>query len=538
MTVKQRWLGCWLGWLCLLAPVAEAASWHLCDCAPGADADCVAGNDADAGSAQAPWRTLQAGRSRFRTMAAGDEILLCRGGQLQESSGGGWFNSACQPAQRCHIGAYTPPWASGDEGPPVIEALGDVSALEFVDGGNANRDGGYRVEDLRLLGHGGNGFGLFFYNDVDDVEAARLEISGFNVGVHLAGSNPCDPNDSDCDGRNERIVVRDSLIRDNHGQGVLGGGNDFHLLRNQVLRNGTRNNLDHNVYLSGTTRGVRAIGNTLIGAARDGSGLCQAVSLVVHGVFDDLRIENNHISEGPGLAGPGCWGIAVAPGHNTAERFDDVVIAGNQIEYVGNVAIGVGACRRCTIENNTIVGGQDYAVSAIEAPVCCGGPEDPAIDQLLIRNNSIWLGRRNGVGVALGDAGGEHRISHNAIELADPIGSACFAITAPARLLQMDRQRCAATQGSVPWVAGQGDLLAWQGATGFDSASTEQLPGFSAAAAGDFHALDASAAMVDGGDPASASPIDRLGQDRPVPPDIGAEEWRGEALLADGFEGS
>ena len=102
----------------------------------------------------------------------------------------------------------------------------------------------------------------------------------------------------------------------------------------------------------------------------------------------------------------------------------------------------------------------------------------------------------------------------------------------------MDRQRCAATQGSVPWVAGQGDLLAWQGATGFDPASTEQLPGFSAAAAGDFHALDASAAMVDGGDPASASPIDRLGQDRPLPPDIGAEEWRGEALLADGFEGS
>jgi hypothetical protein len=521
----------------LLAAPAQALTWHVCDCAQGADSDCIAGNDAAAGTLQAPLRSLQSARGRFLLMAAGDEIRFCAGGRtLLSSSVGGWFNPACSANQPCLIGAYVPPWASGDEPVPVIETNAGVSALEFADGGVANRDGGYRVEDLQLIGSGGGSFGVFFYNDVDDVEVARLEISGFDVGVHLAGSNPCDPADASCDGRNERITVRDSYIHDNHDQGVLGGGNDFHLLYNLILRNGTRRNFDHNVYLSGSVRGVRAVGNILAGSALDETGVCQAVSLVVHGVFDDLRIDGNHISEGRGLAGPGCWGIAVSPGYGSSERFDDVVISGNRLEHVGNVAIGVGACRRCVIENNTVVAGQDYGLSAIAAPVCCGGSEDPPIDALTIRNNSIWLQTRNATGITLGAEGAGHRISHNAIEVVDVAGSACFAVAAPAAVLTMDHQRCAGSQVGVPWLAGVGNLANWQVASGFDSHSAELLPGFRQPAIGDFRAADAAAPIVGTGDPQTASATDLHGLPRQPPPDIGAEEWQADALWGDGFE--
>lgn len=51
-----------LGTCLAIAPAAFATN-YVCDCGPGADANCVAGSDSNSGtSASTPWRTYEADR--------------------------------------------------------------------------------------------------------------------------------------------------------------------------------------------------------------------------------------------------------------------------------------------------------------------------------------------------------------------------------------------------------------------------------------------------------------------------------------------
>ncbi len=218
--------------------------------------------------------------------------------------------------------------------------------------------------------------------------------------MHLAGSNPCNGADPDCDGRNERITLLGSTIRNNSAQGWLGASSGSQILYNDFENNGTTAIFDHNIYVSGSgggqTHGIRVVGNRLYRSALDTSGVCRGVSLVVHGEHDDLRIEGNEIWEDVGFAGGGCWGIAVDNGYGSAEGFTNVVIAGNTVRNVGNLAIGVGACADCTIENNVIVHDQDFGITAIAAPDRSLGAGDLPQDDIVVRNNSIWIGPDSG----------------------------------------------------------------------------------------------------------------------------------------------
>ena len=71
--------------------------------------------------------------------------------------------------------------------------------------------------------------------------------------------------------------------------------------------NGTTAVYDHNIYISGSsggeTQGIIVRGNRLYRSALDGGGVCQGVSMVVHGEHRDLLIEGNEVWEDVGLAG-------------------------------------------------------------------------------------------------------------------------------------------------------------------------------------------------------------------------------------------
>lgn len=527
---------------------ARAVEYHVCACDAGADADCVSGSDGAPGSAGAPWLSFDKARTEFGSIAAGDAIRFCRGGAWNITAGTRWVNGDCTAAQRCVVGDYTPPWASGNENRPILVRADGGHGFALEDGGDAEHEEGYLFENLDMRGQV-SGWGFFFYNDIDDVTLRNLSITGFGIGVHLAGSNACNGADPECDGRNERIVLEDSYVADSEAQGWLGASSGSKILRNTFEANGTTAIFDHNIYVSGSgggqTQGIEVVGNTLYQSALDGDGVCRAVSLVVHGEHDDLLIADNVVHEDLGFAGPGCWGIAVDNGYSAPEGFTDVVIRGNAVLNVGNVGIGVGACVRCTIENNLIVHQQDFGVTAIAAPDRAPGAGDLEQEDITVRNNSIWIDTQgSATAIRVREFGDDHIVVSNAIHYTGTSnGFNCLDTDLPAAdYTEIDHNLCwFPSAPGAEWADGFGNspnaLQAWRNATGFGDQSAMADPAFANPGAFDLSAASASSAMVDAGHPTLSSPLSFGGPPRDLDPDIGAWEWgAGELIFTDGFE--
>ncbi len=507
--------------------------YYVCDCASGADSDCVVGDDTATGTAGEPWQSYDKVRTKFGTIASGDAIRFCSGGAWDVSAGDRWVNLNCTAADRCWVGDYVPPWASGDEGRPIIHRTDGADGFALEDGGNAEHEEGYVFENLDIRGSG-SGAGFFLYNDIDDVEIRNVLIQGFDLGVHLAGSNACNSGDPACDGRNDRITLRDSTIINSVSQGWLGASNGTQLINNTFENNGSTAVFDHNIYLSGSsggqTNGIRVIGNHLYRSTMVNDE-CAAVSLVVHGEHDQLLIEGNEVWEDVGHAGQGCWGIAVDNGYDTAEGFTHVIIRGNMVRNVGNMAIGVGACADCLIENNVIIHEQNFGVTAIAAPDRSLGSGDLPQDNIIVRNNSIYLGP-NGGGTAISvcDMGDNHQIVGNAVTYAGVNSSFnCWRATLdPTAYDEIDYNVCGFGAGE--WSDGIGGLSAWQ-ALGWDTHSQATDAGYADPSHGNLAAASASARIVDSGHPTLSSPTDIDGHLRDARPDVGAYEFIPTLLL-------
>jgi hypothetical protein len=528
--------------LAVVLPVTEATEHFVCDCQPGADPDCVVGSDAGAGSELDPWQSYEAARVAFGSLAPGDAIRFCRGGVWTISGGTRWVNTSCEANQRCVVADYSPPWGSGDEARPRLIRTDGSHGFALEDGGDAEHEEGYFFENLDLSSTTGDGNGFFLYNDIDDVEIRNVSIDGFAIGVHLAGSNPCSA-DPECDGKNDRLVLRNASITNNVSQGWLGGSDGTQILDSTFEGNGTTAVYDHNIYISGSsggqTHGMVVRNNRLYRSALDGSGVCQAVSLVVHGEHRDLLIEGNEVWEDEGLAGQGCWGVAVDPGYGSAEGFIGVTIRGNRVQNTSNMLIGVAACQDCVIENNIVINNQSYGAIGIAAPDRELGSGDLEQDAVAIRNNSIFMGNGGGTAILLGGQGDEHIAVSNAIHYTGASTSFnCFRFDLDlAAYAAIDNNICHAPESSgAEWVEGYGDLAAWRTASGFDASSSTGDPGFADPATGDLSATSATALMVDSGHPSLSSPIEIGGFPRPQPPDTGAHEYGIEGIFADDFE--
>lgn len=526
-----------------LPTAVGAAEYFVCDCADGAEAACEAGNDLNSGDEPArAWRTYERARQAFSGLAPGDAIRFCRGGAFELGSKVRWVNSSCRSESRCTVGAYTAPWAEPDFGRPILWQRNDASGFALEDGGEATHEEGYVFEDLRLLsvvGDGGNGAGFFIYNDTDDVLIDNVVISGFAIGVHVAGSNGCGA-DPACDGQNARIVLQNSTIAQNHHQGWLGASDGSRIMANRFVDNGSRPLLDHNIYLSDSdtpSSGMRIIGNYLTGAALDKGGGCASVSLVVHGNHDDLRLEANQIREDASKASESCWGIAVDPAYSSAEGFTRVVIRGNHIAGIGNVGIGLSACQDCVIENNVVRIAQGFAVRGIAVAYRSGGIGDLSLERVRIRNNSLYIaGRANGsLGIEVGGEGQDHQIVSNAVYYRGRGTKwTCFRSNGGAQAFAtFDNNLCAfpGAHGSGAWIeeAGQGRMarVAWKRKSGFDANSHEVAVRGKGRRA-KLRAVASNSALapvVDSGHPSLSAKAAYGGWLRDSRPDIGAREW-------------
>lgn len=504
------------------AQAPAATTYYVCECAAGADEDCVPGDDAHSGDSPAEaWRTYEQARSQFGSLAAGDAIRFCRGGAFDLGSAGvRWVNQNCRADNRCTVGAYDPAWGSDDEARPILRRSTDSHGFALEDGGEAEHEEGYILENLDLRCTGcDDANGVFLYNDIDDVLIENVSIDGFGIGVHLAGSNPCSA-DPDCDGMNARLVVRGATITNNGAQGFLGGGDGLVIEDSYFENNGGGTMFDHNIYVSSGDN-VRIAGNELYRSSLDDDGLCQGVSLVGHGGSTGLTIENNFVHEPVGGAGQGCWGIAIDPGYEESERFQGVVIRGNRVVNVGNLAIGVGACIYCLIENNVIIHQQDFGVTAIAAPDRNPGIGDAETTNITVRNNSILI-ESEGQGIRLNSEGTGHQIVSNAVRYTGSNNAwECLRADLPANHYDaIDYNVCGFAAGE--WAADVVDLAAWQ-ALGWDLHSQAADPGFTGG--DDLSPASAQSAVVNAGHPTLSSPTDITGRLRDATIEAGAYEF-------------
>jgi hypothetical protein len=419
------------------------ASGHVCDCANGADLDCVPGADAASGSASEPWQSVARARAAFSTLAPGEAIRFCRGGAWDDADSAAWVNDACTAAAPCRVEAYSASWASGDESRPRLTRSAAGDAFSLANPGSARPQAGYRFADLHLIGNG-VGQGFFLFNDIDDVTIERVRIENFEIGVQVAGANACGP-DPDCDGRNERIVLRDSEIIGNSVQGWLGASSGTKLLFNLFDGNGSLAIFDHNVYLASEaeTFGVEVIGNVLRNNTLNAQGRCSAASLVGHGRHTDLLIEGNLIEEAVGAAEPECWGLTIDPAYSSPEQFTRVVIRGNTVRNVGNLAIGTAACTDCIIENNQVIRDVPIGGEAIAVPNRALGAGDTPGTRVIVRNNSIQFAGP-GAAIAVTTRGTGHQVVSNAIRTSDDgAGFACFDTDlSPSAFAVVDHNLC------------------------------------------------------------------------------------------------
>jgi len=506
--------------LLMLLP-AHATDYHVCDCASGADADCVAGADASAGSPASPLQTLSAGMALFNhTMVAGDRLLMCEGGVF-DAAAGLWYNDACTAADPCEVTSYTPSWASGDEGRPVVRAEG-TAGFEVVSPGSASQQEGLTLSgfDLVCEGCAGTGaFGIFLYNDIDHVLVEDLHISGFDIGIHLGATNGCDGSTADCDGHNTDITVRDCIIEKNHVLGMLGGGTRLSVLDSTFSENGSGSHFEHNLYLNGptgTATDVLVQGNTLYRSAWASTGQCEGASLVVHGLLTDLQIVDNLVYEDVGGAGPGCWGITVDAAYSDSERFERVLIARNRVHNVGNVGIGVSSCIDCVVENNVVTNHQAFDSFGVLAPSRFLSAEDPAMSGLIVRNNSVAVA--SGVGLGLPEQTDGSVVVSNALW----VGSgSCFETPAdPTEGFDtIDHNVCLADLWTTAGLA----LEDWQ-SVGWGGSSLAENPGFTDPPAGDLTPANPAGPLADAGHRTLSATVDHSGAPRDSAPDVGAFE--------------
>ncbi len=521
-----------------------ATTYHVCDCGTGSDSQCVAGQDSNAGtSPNNPWQSHEHARTQFSALAAGDAILFCQGGAWDINSGNSrWLNSNCQQNTRCEIGGYVPSWGNGNLSRPKLTRLDGGNGIAFEDGGDANHEEGILLQGLHLVGTpGSNSFGVFMFNDVDHVTIHDMRIEGFGVGVHLAGSNPCDPNDLQCDGNSEFITLSQSEVINNHVQGWLGGSLGSRIVGNQFIGNGSSPVFDHNVYVAGSSADMVVQNNVLMDNALDGNGVCQGTSLVVHGIHDNLLIDGNQVEEGLNQAGPGCWGIAVDAAYDTAEGFTNITISNNTIKNMGNLSIGLSSCQNCVLENNLIWQQQATGNTGIAVPNRPLAAGDLSSSHITIRNNTaFWGSSSGGTAVAINDEGMQHQVVSNVFYYAgSDAGFNCLQTNlAVSDFMAVDHNLCHFPNApSAEWSDGMGDLLAWQNATGFDLNSLAQDPQFANLNAGDLRAADEFSPMVDQGHPGLSSGHDITGSNRDQQPDMGAYELlRADVIFAHGFE--
>jgi len=500
------------------ANTVNATNYYICDCAVLADPNCATGDDANSGtSINSPWRSTVMVNSVINSLQAGDQILFAQGGAWIDASIGKIYNYNATAINPIVFDSYTPTWG-GTAKPILTESRVGINLFYFEDGGNADHDEGYVIRNLDLRGDGTGQWAVFAYNDVDYITMENLDISDFGIGVHCAGANT--PN-SGADTQNQNMRLSNSTIKNCSEQGFLGGA-DYLLIENCLFQNNgfARAVFNHNIYVSSGDH-VTIRNNELYKSAVI-DGMADGVSLVVHGMHDNLLIEGNFVHEDAGMVTGNAWGIAVDPGYTSAEGFTNLIIRGNLLINMFNTAIGVASAPGAIIENNVIINEAAGNMNAITAPDRIRGDNDMEMTNVIIRNNSVYLRNANAstTGISVGEEGSGHEIVSNIISMDNGNGFSMNLSDAAYTSVDYNMMELL---NNANWGAGQ-DLVSWSLSREFDQNSLEENPLFTSPGSPNYNLIPLSSGVIEAGHPGLSSPIDYTGAARNGIADIGAYE--------------
>jgi hypothetical protein len=332
-------------------------------------------------------------------------------------------------------------------------------------------------------------------------------------------------------------------LKSNVGMGVMTNCGGSQLEANAFDNNGAeRPFYDHSIYVNsdeGTANDIVIRDNVLTNNSPDVSGRCAGVALVVHGVVNNLLIEGNKIYQAADKALDTCWGIAIDQGTGDPEKFENVVIRGNTVVNVGNMAIGCSSCIAPLIENNVIV--QELNApeqTSIRVPDKIPDANDYATTGATIRNNSIYIANpgNDSVGISFAyppaTAGAGLKVVSNLIFFgnAGAVGNGhkCFDTTGMSlsNFSTFNNNLCHHHSGTGSYSQAFSSLaLAKQG--GFDGNGQEANPMLAAVPSAGNNwsmALGSNSTAIDAGHASLSAPKDRYGVARVGTPDIGAHE--------------
>ena len=503
--------------------------FYYCDCGTGAEAGCVAGNDANAGtSASAPRRTIANAAARFSSLAVNDTVALCKGGAFDSAGDNTIGSNRCGAGVACNdLREYAPTIFAGTAKPIINNAPGEIALFRF------QGTGGIRLLNLALKGGaataGTTNQAFFLYRGAHDVTMCNLDMDAFDLTVYNESGGVGDA-------PTMNIKLTGSRITNSRVIAYLGGGINDDVSYNYWDGNGSSNVFDHTLYFASAKelQNMRIVGNYVRGQY---GSTCLGAPIVAHMEVDGLLVKDNVVDIAASAITGGCWGIAFNNFTGATEPIyhRNAVFSGNTIKNGGNTALTVTGCPNCLIENNLII--HETSMGASGIVVATGpartAPADDVNTQNTIRNNTIWYGpnaNQSGIGIVVGTEGTGHIIANNSVTYSGtstgnngpfncyqyPLALASYAF--------INNNHCNSA-ANYNWEATRGSLAAWRtysAASGFDTVSITLNPLFTAA--GTNFTPSVGSPLIGAGSALYGSLFDMFGKARTNPPAIGAVE--------------
>jgi hypothetical protein len=347
----------------IVTPPPGATVLYFSDCQAGAAAGCVAGHNANPGTAASPKQNLSG--VNYNALPAGSQLLFARGGAW---SGVNLSvrNLNATPTAPIVFDAY-------GTGPRPLLMTSTSNAVNFGTYSDTVQDGGYTFRGLKFDGGGTGVWGFFLMGATRNVILEDNEITGFEIAVHSQNMGE----------GNEALVIRNNDIHHNREMGMLGDANNMVIEGNTFRENNfSGSGFNHGLYLGGhATNGI--VRNNRFTNNSQVNGVCLGGNLTVHGQWDGLLIEGNTIEVRS--AAPGCWGISINDGYTSAEFFRNVTVRGNEVVNT-ELAIAVRAAPGIVIGNNKLRSNQTSLPSGIAVNAPNGADDDPGIAPILQNN--------------------------------------------------------------------------------------------------------------------------------------------------------
>jgi hypothetical protein len=463
---------------------------YFCDCGPGAQPGCIAGEDGAAGtSPNKPRRSFEAARQAFNSMPGGDTVAFCRGGSWPIPDSGRDIianpncgldptgkvihasldedertvpSGALAPSTVCTWRDYAPHWG-GTAPPRISKGSGRIFAMME----HRHDDGGYRWLNLDLDGLGTGQGALFAYEWVHDVTMCNLHLRNWDaVGILVEGSgHQPEPGNS---GLNWNIAVVGNRFSDVR-TGVMIGGDSFQIEQNSFERVGGATVFEHAFYIvpvaadpwsppAGVAghfvnaHGGRIAGNRLTGTY--GGGRCRGAPGKVAGKQVGLVVENNLFLYPSSESDPGggCWLFGTSPSNDAdAGWYRGLIVRRNRFVGGGNTLTRFTSCTDCTFESNVFVSdwAGDLRMLVLDAGRSGSGPHgrsggcvpdrhgpracDDVNTGARILNNTFYRstpGGRNNSAILISDTGAGYVVASNAVwSAADH--TACIKVDRP-----------------------------------------------------------------------------------------------------------